>query len=189
MLIGASRKRFLGALLPEGAADGGRDLPTAVISALAARAGPGPCACTTCSAPASPSTSSGALAGWTTWQTGDQITLTGLRVRGASRRLRASSGSTARSSSSTSPWPSTSRAAATSDDLDDTVHYGELAEPVVAAVEGDPVDLIETVAERVAAVALGYPRVDVVEVTVHKPDAPIAVPFADVAVTIIRGRA
>ena len=80
-------------------------------------------------------------------------------------------------------------AAASVDDLDRTVHYGELAEAVVAAVERDPVDLIETVAERVAAVALGYPAVEEVEVTVHKPEAPIAVPFADVAVTVVRGRA
>jgi dihydroneopterin aldolase len=79
-------------------------------------------------------------------------------------------------------------AAASGDDLSRTVHYGELAEAVVAAVERDPVDLIETVAERVAAVALAYAAVDEVEVTVHKPEAPITVPFADVAVTIVRGR-
>jgi dihydroneopterin aldolase len=80
------------------------------------------------------------------------------------------------------------REAAASDDIDDTVHYGVLAENVVAAVESDPVDLIETVAERVAAVALGFSRVDAVDVTVHKPDAPITVPFADVAVSITRSR-
>jgi dihydroneopterin aldolase len=80
-------------------------------------------------------------------------------------------------------------AAASGDDLGRTVHYGELAEAVVGAVERDPVDLIETVAERVAAVALAYPAVEEVEVTVHKPEAPIRVPFADVAVTIVRGRA
>jgi len=79
-------------------------------------------------------------------------------------------------------------AAASGDDLDRTVHYGELAEAVVAAVERDPVDLIETVAERVAAVALAFPAVQEVEVTVHKPEAPISVPFADVAVTIVRSR-
>jgi dihydroneopterin aldolase len=78
--------------------------------------------------------------------------------------------------------------AATTDDLDDTVHYGVLAERVVDAVERDPVDLIETVAERVAAVALEFTRVDSVDVTVHKPDAPITVPFADVAVAIRRSR-
>ena len=80
-------------------------------------------------------------------------------------------------------------AAASGDDLARTVHYGELAEAVVAAVERDPVDLIETVAERVAGVALGWAAVDEVEVTVHKPQAPISVPFADVSVTIVRGRA
>ena len=80
-------------------------------------------------------------------------------------------------------------AAASGDDLDRTVHYGELAEAVVEAVRRDPVDLIETVAERVAAVALAYPAVEEVEVTVHKPEAPIGVPFADVAVTIVRGQA
>ena len=81
------------------------------------------------------------------------------------------------------------RAAAASDDLAGTVHYGELAERVVAAVASEPVDLIETVAERVAGVALDYPLIQSVEVTVHKPDAPIAVPFADVSVTIHRSRA
>jgi len=77
-------------------------------------------------------------------------------------------------------------AAASGDELGRTVHYGELAVAVAEAVERDPVDLIETVAERVAAVALGFPGVEQAEVTVHKPQAPIEVPFADVAVTIVR---
>ncbi|MET4158640.1 dihydroneopterin aldolase [Agromyces sp. PvR057] len=81
------------------------------------------------------------------------------------------------------------RAAASGDDLSRTVHYGELAEAVVAAVERDPVDLIETLAERVAAVALSYAAVEQAEVTVHKPQAPITVPFADVSVSIVRARA
>jgi dihydroneopterin aldolase len=75
-----------------------------------------------------------------------------------------------------------------SDDLDDTIHYGDLAERIVRAVESDPVDLIETVAERVAAVVLADPRAQSVVVTVHKPNAPIAVPFDDVSVTIERTR-
>jgi len=79
-------------------------------------------------------------------------------------------------------------AAAAGDDLDLTVHYGELAEEVVAAVETEPVDLIETVAERVANVVLAHAPVQRVEVTVHKPSAPITVPFSDVAVTIVRSR-
>lgn len=79
--------------------------------------------------------------------------------------------------------------AADGDDLARTVHYGELAEAVVAAVERDPVDLIETVAERVAGIALGFEAAREVTVTVHKPSAPIAVPFGDVSVTITRRRA
>lgn len=78
---------------------------------------------------------------------------------------------------------------AAADDLTRTVHYGELAQAVVAAVESDPVDLIETVAERVAAVALSFPAAHEVVVTVHKPNAPITVPFDDVSVTILRRRA
>lgn len=78
--------------------------------------------------------------------------------------------------------------AASGDLLAQTVHYGELAEPVANAVASDPVDLIETVAERVARVVLSFP-VERTEVTVHKPEAPIAVPFGDVAVTVVRDRA
>lgn len=79
-------------------------------------------------------------------------------------------------------------AAAESDDLDRTIHYGQLAEEIVAAVERDPVDLIETVAERVAGVVLAHERAQFVTVTVHKPDAPITVPFEDVSVRIHRAR-
>ncbi|CAN5140629.1 dihydroneopterin aldolase [soil metagenome] len=78
--------------------------------------------------------------------------------------------------------------AAASDDVTKTIHYGELAEAVYAAVQADAVDLIETVAERVAAIALAYERADSVTVTIHKPAAPITVPFGDVSVTITRGR-
>lgn len=79
--------------------------------------------------------------------------------------------------------------AAASDDVDDTVHYGELAEKVAAVVAGDPVDLIETLAQRIADVALSDARVQTVTVTVHKPHAPIPLTFSDVAVTVHRGRA
>ncbi len=78
--------------------------------------------------------------------------------------------------------------AARTDDVATTVHYGLVSEDVVAAVERDPVDLIETVAQRIADVVLGYERVLAVTVTVHKPSAPIAVAFSDVAVTITRHR-
>jgi dihydroneopterin aldolase len=78
--------------------------------------------------------------------------------------------------------------AAASDDVADTVHYGELAERLVAVVAGEPVNLIETLAERLAAVCMEDTRVEAAIVTVHKPQAPIPHEFADVAVTVRRGR-
>jgi dihydroneopterin aldolase len=79
-------------------------------------------------------------------------------------------------------------AAAASDDLRDTVDYGSLVGSVKAAVEKDPVDLIETLAQRIADVCLLDGRVEWVRVTVHKPDAPIEATFTDVALTITRKR-
>jgi 7,8-dihydroneopterin aldolase/epimerase/oxygenase len=79
-------------------------------------------------------------------------------------------------------------AAARSDDLQDTVDYGTLVEEVRSAVANDPVDLIETLAQRIADVCLRHARVEAVEVTVHKPHAPIQVTFEDVALTITRSR-
>jgi dihydroneopterin aldolase len=76
--------------------------------------------------------------------------------------------------------------AAARDDLGATVHYGHLAREVVAAIEGPPVDLIETLAEHIADLALRRDRVRTATVTVHKPEAPIAVPFGDVAVSVER---
>ena len=79
-------------------------------------------------------------------------------------------------------------AASDSDDLGETVHYGVLAEQVVAEIERDPVDLIETLAERIAAAVLTHRAALATEVTVHKPQAPITVPFTDVSITIRRER-
>ncbi len=78
------------------------------------------------------------------------------------------------------------RPAAGSDDLHDTVDYGSLVAQVKAAVESDPVDLIETLAERIAQVSLRDQRVEWSRVTVHKPDAPIDATYSDVALTITR---
>ena len=78
--------------------------------------------------------------------------------------------------------------AAASGDLRDTVDYGSLVGAVKTAVETDPVDLIETLAQRIAGVCLLDARVQWVRVTVHKPDAPIEATFADVALTITRKR-
>lgn len=80
------------------------------------------------------------------------------------------------------------RAAAAEDRLDLTTDYGLLAEQVAAVLSGEPADLVETVAERIAAVALGHPGVLAVDVVVHKPQAPVTVPFADVTVEIHRDR-
>ncbi|BDI23970.1 dihydroneopterin aldolase [Herbiconiux sp. L3-i23] len=76
--------------------------------------------------------------------------------------------------------------AAATDDVADTVHYGELAERIVALVGAEPVALIETLAQRIADDVLSDVRVNSVDVTVHKPSAPITVPFGDVSVRISR---
>jgi dihydroneopterin aldolase len=80
------------------------------------------------------------------------------------------------------------REAAGSDALADTVDYGVLAQALAAVVEGEPVDLLETLAARLVAVCLADRRVDEAEVTVHKPQAPIPLSFTDVAVTVRRTR-
>jgi 7,8-dihydroneopterin aldolase/epimerase/oxygenase len=78
--------------------------------------------------------------------------------------------------------------AAVSDDVTDTVHYGELASALVEIVEGDPVNLLERLAQRLADRCLADSRVQAASVTVHKPQAPIPHEFSDVAVTIRRSR-
>lgn len=78
------------------------------------------------------------------------------------------------------------RQAAASDDLADTEHYGVLVDRVKQAVESDPVDLVETLAARIADVALTGDRVEWARVTVHKPNAPIQATFADVTLSITR---
>jgi dihydroneopterin aldolase len=81
-----------------------------------------------------------------------------------------------------------SRFAAASDDLNDTVDYGGLAQRLLAAVESDPVNLIETLAQRLAGICLASERVSAVEITVHKPEAPTGVNLDDVTITITRDR-
>ncbi|MFJ8581893.1 dihydroneopterin aldolase [Micromonospora sp. NPDC093277] len=78
--------------------------------------------------------------------------------------------------------------AARSDEVTDTVHYGELAEKLVAVITGEPVNLIETLADRLLTVCLAEPLVAAATVTVHKPEAPIPYAFRDVAVTMRRTR-
>ena len=80
------------------------------------------------------------------------------------------------------------RPAGRSDALADTVNYAEVAADVMRRIEGEPFDLIERLAEVIAADALARPLVQVVEVAVHEPQAPVGVPFGDVVVRVTRRR-
>lgn len=80
------------------------------------------------------------------------------------------------------------RAAAASDHLTDTIDYGAIAQAVADVVTGEPRQLIEAVAEHIADVILRDERVISVKVTLHKPQAPIPLPFDDVAIEIERHR-
>jgi 7,8-dihydroneopterin aldolase/epimerase/oxygenase len=84
-------------------------------------------------------------------------------------------------------WTDT-RAAAAADDLSASVDYGVLADRLASIASGDPVRLIETLAERLAEACLTDHAVEEVEITVHKPHAPVPHPFDDVTVTIRRAR-
>ena len=79
-------------------------------------------------------------------------------------------------------------AAAAGDDLRRTVNYAELAKQLYALLTGEPVNLLETLAQRLADVCLTHQLVEAVEITVHKPEAELGVPFDDVTVTIRRER-
>jgi dihydroneopterin aldolase len=78
--------------------------------------------------------------------------------------------------------------AAASDDVADTVDYGVLAGRIMAIVTGEPVNLIETLATRLADACLAQARVTAATVTVHKPQAPVPHDLTDVAVTLRRTR-
>lgn len=117
----------------------------------------------------------------------DRITLTGLRVRGRHGVFDHERRDGQDFVVDVTLWLDLSAAAKT-DDLQHTVHYGELAERVAAVVAGEPRDLIETVAAEIAEAEMADERVLAAEVTVHKPSAPIPLSFADVAVTVRRSR-
>ena len=74
------------------------------------------------------------------------------------------------------------------DDLADTVDYAVLSDRLAAIVAGEPVDLIETLASRLADACLEDPRVGRAEVTVHKPEVPLPVTVTEVSVTLVRDR-
>jgi len=117
----------------------------------------------------------------------DRIVLTGLRVRGNHGVFDHEKREGQDFLVDVTVWIDLGGAAA-SDDIADTLHYGELAERVAAIVGGQPRDLIETVAAEIAEDVLTDERVHAVEATVHKPTAPIPLTFADVAVTVRRSR-
>ena len=77
--------------------------------------------------------------------------------------------------------------AGTTDDIAATVSYADIADETMAILTGNPVDLIETLAETIASRVMSHEGVVGTEVTVHKPDAPIGHPFSDVSVTVRAG--
>ena len=112
----------------------------------------------------------------------DRITLTGLSVFGRHGVFDHEKRDGQTFLVDISVWLDLSPAAAT-DDLTRTVHYGELAELAAGIVGGPSRDLIESVAGEIANAVLGNFPVSAVEVTIHKPAAPIPLTFADVSVT------
>lgn len=205
LLLGVSRKRMIAAALGEGATTADLDIATAVVSALSARAGVWGVRVHDVTATATAlaiagemqradsrrGSAHGVSASTPAAQQqpfgDDRITLTGLEVfahhgvfdfeREQGQRFVIDAEVSV-----------DMRAAAAGDELARTVNYAELAEAILLAAQNDPVDLIETLAERIAQVALGFAGVGRARVTVHKPDAPIDAAFADVSVTIVRRR-
>jgi dihydroneopterin aldolase len=117
----------------------------------------------------------------------DRITLTGLRVTGRHGVFEHERRDGQDFLVDITVWIDLDRAAET-DELSDTVDYGELAERAAAIVAGPPRNLIETVAAEIAEDVMRDARAHAVEVTVHKPSAPIPLSFTDVAVTARRSR-
>ncbi len=76
--------------------------------------------------------------------------------------------------------------AARTDDLARTVDYAVVATAVHARITGPPFALIEALAERIAEDCLAHEGVAAAEVTVHKPQAPVTVPFDDISITLTR---
>lgn len=117
----------------------------------------------------------------------DRITLTGLRVFGRHGVFEHEKRDGQEFVVDVTAWLDLTAAART-DDLTRTLHYGELAELAAGVVGGEPFDLIESVAGKIADEVIADERLTAVEVTVHKPSAPIPLTFDDVAVTVRRER-
>lgn len=113
---------------------------------------------------------------------GDRITLTGLRVPGRHGVYQHERVDGQEFVVDATVWLDLGPAAAT-DELSATLDYGTLADRAAQIVAGDPCNLIETLAARIAADVLTDHRVRAVEITVHKPQAPLPHPFTDISVT------
>ncbi|NDH65005.1 MAG: dihydroneopterin aldolase [Microbacteriaceae bacterium] len=80
--------------------------------------------------------------------------------------------------------------AALNDDLAKTVNYADLAKALVENAKSEPVDLLETLAQRLLDMVMNLGGGDATgmiqkaKITVHKPNAPIVYDFADVSVTV-----
>lgn len=118
----------------------------------------------------------------------DRISIIGLRARGRHGVLQQERADGQDFVVDAVLWLDTSAAAA-ADDLALTADYGSLAGRLADIVAGEPVALIETLADRLAAACLADKAVHEAEVTVHKPQAPVGQPVADITVTIRRSRA
>ncbi|QNK82783.1 dihydroneopterin aldolase [Nakamurella sp. PAMC28650] len=115
----------------------------------------------------------------------DRITLTGLRIFGHHGVFEHERREGQHFVIDITLWLDLSDAVVT-DDLKTTIHYGELAQLAAEIVAGPPRDLIEAVAGQIADTVMRTYVLHAVEVTVHKPSAPIPLDFTDVAVTIRR---
>lgn len=79
------------------------------------------------------------------------------------------------------------REAGIHDELQCSVHYGEVCEFINAFMNNNIYMLLEAVAENLTTeLLIAYPLVEKIRLTVSKPEAPIGLPFEDVAVTIER---
>ncbi|WP_338039968.1 dihydropteroate synthase [Microbacterium halotolerans] len=199
LLIGVSRKRLLTTALGDDASTGRRDLATAVTSVLTARAGAygvrvhdvvGTVDALAVldawdGAPVAGSTKVPGAAGAPDADGSGMIELTGLRVfghHGVFDFERENGQEFVIDLHISLPMAQAAR----TDDVTDTVHYGEVADRVAAIVAGEPVNLIETLAHRIGGAVLADERIEFVGVTVHKPQAPIEQRFDDVSVTVMR---
>jgi dihydroneopterin aldolase len=113
---------------------------------------------------------------------GDRITITGLRVHGRHGVYEHERVTGQEFIVDATVWLDLASAAAT-DELSATLDYDDLAARAAHIVAGPPCNLIETVATRIATDVLSDHRVQAVEITIHKPSAPLPHPFTDISVT------